>query len=128
MEKVLCLVPINLNSSLYQTGSFTLPKPQIWPTLARHLTNPSPHHKGVLLGTDQHKSTAITGNTTHRTYPTNRGPSGTPRTALCPEEMSLFARMPHLLFELLELKKGLLTLGPEPLFKKMKREAVTTFI
>ena len=41
--------------------------------------------------------------------------------------MSSFARTPLSLLELLELKKGLLALGPEPLFEKIKREAMTTF-
>ena len=126
MEKV--LFAANRPKFLLMLGSVTVPQPRIPPNLARHGTNPAHITKGLLLGTDQHNSTAMTGNTTRRTYPTNRGPSGTPIRTYCPEVTSSLARTPLSLLELLELKKGLLALGPEPLFEKIKREAMTTFI
>lgn len=68
-----------------------------------------PPHKGpvgvgrVLPGMGQHKCTAIAGNTIHRPYPPDRGPSGTPRAASCPGEASPFSRTPS---QLSELKEG----------------------
>ena len=48
MEKV--LFAANRPKFLLMLGSVTVPQPRIPPNLARHLTNPSPHHKGASAG------------------------------------------------------------------------------
>lgn len=98
---------------LLTPGSFTLAQPQVPPTSARHLTNPSPHHKGGSAGDRSAQAHHHFGKHNSQKLANQQRATGDTQDSLMPS----FARHPHLLLESLELRKGLLALGPEPLLE-----------